>query len=320
MNHVFVAPHPDDVALSCGGLIAALRARGDQVAVVTVFSGIGDAGSAVLTDYQREALGFGRAAELGADRSTTTAEWSDAGPGAGVADDIRRVRASEDDAYARLLGVRVVRLDLPDAVYRGYEGDDQLFGRVHPAERAPVEPLRHALAGLDHGRLYAPLGVGGHVDHALCRDAAVSVIGPGPQGQPPDLWLYEDFPYAWRIGFRGPAEAGDRGRETSGDGGPAEAGDRGRETSGDGGREASDARAFLEAGRTLRARYVDVTPWLDRKAEGIRAYASQIGRQFDGVGGMVGALREYHGRVAAEGGMAGFAERYWVPAEKASDG
>jgi len=25
MTHVFVAPHPDDVALSCGGLIASLR-------------------------------------------------------------------------------------------------------------------------------------------------------------------------------------------------------------------------------------------------------------------------------------------------------
>src|SRR5919112_148785 len=28
MTHVFVAPHPDDVALSCGGLIASLRALG----------------------------------------------------------------------------------------------------------------------------------------------------------------------------------------------------------------------------------------------------------------------------------------------------
>ena len=31
MTHVFVAPHPDDVALSCGGLIASLRELGQNV-------------------------------------------------------------------------------------------------------------------------------------------------------------------------------------------------------------------------------------------------------------------------------------------------
>jgi hypothetical protein len=62
MTHVFVAPHPDDVALSCGGLIASLRELGQNVAIVTVFSGAGGgagAGDGGLTSYQREALGFG---------------------------------------------------------------------------------------------------------------------------------------------------------------------------------------------------------------------------------------------------------------------
>ncbi len=57
MTHVFVAPHPDDVALSCGGLIASLRELGQNVTILTVFSGRGDGGG--LTAYQREALGFG---------------------------------------------------------------------------------------------------------------------------------------------------------------------------------------------------------------------------------------------------------------------
>jgi LmbE family N-acetylglucosaminyl deacetylase len=60
MTHVYVAPHPDDVALSCGGLSASLRERGQNVTIVTVFSGAGSAGNgAELTTYQREALGFG---------------------------------------------------------------------------------------------------------------------------------------------------------------------------------------------------------------------------------------------------------------------
>jgi LmbE family N-acetylglucosaminyl deacetylase len=57
MTHVFVAPHPDDVALSCGGLIASLRELGQSVTILTVFSGEG--GGNGLSDYQREALGFG---------------------------------------------------------------------------------------------------------------------------------------------------------------------------------------------------------------------------------------------------------------------
>ncbi len=62
MTHVFVAPHPDDVALSCGGLIASLRELGQTVTILTVFSGEGGPGEGLgngLTDYQREALGFG---------------------------------------------------------------------------------------------------------------------------------------------------------------------------------------------------------------------------------------------------------------------
>ena len=44
MTHVFVAPHPDDVALSCGGLIAGLRELGQNVTILTVFSGAGRRG------------------------------------------------------------------------------------------------------------------------------------------------------------------------------------------------------------------------------------------------------------------------------------
>jgi len=57
MTHVFIAPHPDDVALSCGGLIASLRELGQNVAILTLYSGTGTGDR--LTPYQREALGFG---------------------------------------------------------------------------------------------------------------------------------------------------------------------------------------------------------------------------------------------------------------------
>jgi LmbE family N-acetylglucosaminyl deacetylase len=58
MTHVFVAPHPDDAALSCGGLIAGLRELGQNVTIITVYSGESDIEGG-LAGYQRDALGFG---------------------------------------------------------------------------------------------------------------------------------------------------------------------------------------------------------------------------------------------------------------------
>ena len=57
MSHIFVSPHPDDAALSCGGLIANLRELGQNVIILSVYSGHGDLDR--LTSYQRQALGFG---------------------------------------------------------------------------------------------------------------------------------------------------------------------------------------------------------------------------------------------------------------------
>ena len=92
MTHVFVAPHPDDVALSCGGLIASLRELGQTVTILTVFSGDGSADR--LTPYQREALGFGSKAlwpnTEAFNRAGIPNDWPTAP--AWSADDDRRVR------------------------------------------------------------------------------------------------------------------------------------------------------------------------------------------------------------------------------------
>ena len=55
MTHVFHRAHPDDIALSCGGLVR-LRELGQAVTIISVFSG--GAGG----DYKRTTLGFGNKA------------------------------------------------------------------------------------------------------------------------------------------------------------------------------------------------------------------------------------------------------------------
>jgi LmbE family N-acetylglucosaminyl deacetylase len=427
MTHVFIAPHPDDVALSCGGLVAGLRELGQNVTILTVYSGgapangrgagsangagrptgdgegtgasgdraaasgpgtsaarggPGESGandgpgasgtnggpgasgtnghpsndrggaSGVLTDYQRTALGFGskalfpdtvafrrdnvpadlpvpvgpsgtpgwaadpgrlavtqELANLQARQFWQRAAWTrsanvtadetdarpiaDSIPGQGSleevdfgAADIADIRRVEDERYAYMLECSVVWLDLPDAVYRGYEGDDQLLGRVRDDDLAPYEILRREILRLEPQAVYAPLGVGNHVDHQLCRDAALSLMdevpgwvmpGPGFVGR---VSFYEDFPYAWWNDFRGPSQLPDGG-------------------------------LALPPGVAVEARYIDITEQMDRKAAGIGLYASQLPRLFESERGMLDALAGYHARLAREGGVHGFAERYW---------
>ena len=207
MTHVFIAPHPDDVALSCGGLIAGLRELGQNVAILTLYSGARSMDD--LTAYQREALGFGskaiwpvseafNRAHLQADfpedasaapwQATTaqlTATQGDADAsakrfwqrsswyrrahihneslaGQPVMDDVRGQgavltselveaadtgdamarRRLEDERYAAFAEASIVWLDLPDAVFRGYEGDDQLLGLPRTDDPPPVDLLR----------------------------------------------------------------------------------------------------------------------------------------------------------------------------------
>ena len=85
-------------------------------------------------------------------------------------------RRLEDERYAAFAEVSVVWLDLPDAVFRGYEGDDQLLGTPRADDPAPVDLLRREIARLEPSRVYLPLGIGGHVDHQLTRDAGMALL------------------------------------------------------------------------------------------------------------------------------------------------
>ena len=354
MAHVFVAPHPDDVALSCGGLIASLREIGQNVTILTVFSGSGSTNGGGLTTYQREALGFGtktlwpvseafnrsaiRAdyplgdadAEFLAeeDRLEATQEDADASAkrfwqraswyrrasirnkslaGQAVMDDVSTQgalygddlidaatageivarRRVEDERFAYFAEASVVFLDLPDAVFRGYEGDDQLLGAVRPDDDTPISILRREIVRLEPQNVYLPLGIGNHVDHQLCRDVGVSLLGeprqwvmPGPEWAG-KVVFYEDFPYSWWNGF------------TSLDDLP------------------EGALAGIPEGTFLQPRYADITDQIERKVRGIAIYESQLDRLFGSVKQMGTEVRRHAQAIATLGRLAGSAERYW---------
>ncbi|MGD0123493.1 MAG: PIG-L family deacetylase [Candidatus Limnocylindrales bacterium] len=94
MTHVFVSPHPDEAALSCGGLIAAVRARGESVALLTIFCGPGALDR--LTPDRRLALGFGREEKWQpGDDAVATAGEAQAGRGPAEGEDEPPTRRPE---------------------------------------------------------------------------------------------------------------------------------------------------------------------------------------------------------------------------------
>ena len=355
MTHVFVAPHPDDVALSCGGLIASLRELGQTVTIVTVFSGDGSADR--LSPYQREALGFGSKTMWPAteafNRSDIAADWptaalvpawaahedhleatqADADQAAkrfwqrsswyrrasirnasladqpvvddlptqgavytdeiieaAAAGDLMARRRLEDERFAYFAEASIVFLDLPDAVFRGYEGDDELLGMPRADDDAPDEMLRQEIARLEPQKVYFPLGVGGHVDHQLCREVGIRLLQEGRRWVMPGpdyagiVAFYEDFPYAWWNDFRGLGDLG------------------------------VDPLAGLPADVSVRPEYADITDQIERKIMGIGLYESQIERLFDSTLAMADAVRKYGVVTAGIGEVDGSAERYWASA------
>jgi hypothetical protein len=110
-------------------------------------------------------------------------------------------RRTEEAAALQRIGAEFVSLGVPDCIYRGdgdgwfYEGDDAIFGPIHPADSSLVDVLAGHLtvlaADLQPALVLAPLGVGGHVDHQLVRMAAERVFGR-------KLVYFEDAPYCHR--------------------------------------------------------------------------------------------------------------------------
>jgi LmbE family N-acetylglucosaminyl deacetylase len=185
VRHVYLSPHLDDAVLSCGASIHRQAAAGKPVLVITFFAG-----------------------EAGVDMPLSPFAlvqheyW-------GNAPQPMALRCAEDMAALTLLGAEARHLDYLDAVYRvGSHGQwlytdlSALLGDVHPEDPLLAEgggPLADRLLEViptgDQAMVYAPLGVGRHVDHQLVHAAARAFLD---KGYP--LAFYEDYPYAERAG------------------------------------------------------------------------------------------------------------------------
>ena len=169
-----VAPHSDDAAFSSAGVLHACALRALPIRIVTCFS---------ISGHCREALGPG------------------VGPGGDPAA-ISRARKEEDRRFAATLpGPVTLRwLDLVDAPLRPTH-----LGQ-HPFKEATMTPddlmlvtAIEALLAAERDQatlLLAPLGLGGHLDHLIVRDACAHLARRGTA-----VAFWEDLPYAGRVGL-----------------------------------------------------------------------------------------------------------------------
>ena len=167
---LFVSPHLDDVAFSCGGTVAAMRREGYRVAVATVF-----------TASVPGPTGFALACQLN--------------KGLGPEVDYMALRRGEDTAFGRSVDADELEwLGLPEAPHRGYHSAAELFAGVRPGDGIDLEVARalDVLIGRLRPRLiFVAQGVGGHADHRQ----VVRAVLRRPELASRVAW-YRDLPYA----------------------------------------------------------------------------------------------------------------------------
>ncbi len=173
-RHIYLSPHFDDAVLSCGGSIAMQTQINLQPLIITIFAAP-PADGAALNPFARQIQ-------------------ASAGLGESGADAVAR-RREEDRAACDYLGADYLWLNYADAMYRGYDSSESLFGDIGRNDLSLEESLAdvalkiHALA--PNAVIYAPLGVGHHVDHQLVASAAARLVN-----QKANIKFYEDIPYA----------------------------------------------------------------------------------------------------------------------------
>ena len=175
MEYIYLSPHLDDIALSCGGLVWEQAQAGESVSIWTICAGSPPPGS--LSPFAQE----------------LHTRW-ETGPAAFAE------RRAEDIASCQRLGAIHHHLEIPDCIYRRhpetgeylYASEASLSSPLHPAEARLVDQLSALLNQSlpSKATLVCPLALGNHVDHQLTR-AAAEKLGRY-------LQYYADYPYVLR--------------------------------------------------------------------------------------------------------------------------
>lgn len=172
---VILSPHLDDAALSCGGLLHALR---EHVSTLVVSISCGTL----------RVVGADGSAKVSSRRGHVSS----------------RTRRREDIAAMHSVDTDFVHLSFADGIYRRspltgrliYRNERERWVAPRIEDMAHIEELYLVLRRLclDLGQilLVSPMGIGNHVDHQIAAQVAVRMAASNAGAE---LLFYEDFPY-----------------------------------------------------------------------------------------------------------------------------
>lgn len=172
---VILSPHLDDAALSCGGLLHALRQQ-------------------VSTLVMSVCCGTARVVKADGSRPVSSRKGHVSA----------RTRRREDIAAMHSVDTHFVHLSFTDAIYRRspltgrliYRNERERWVAPRIDDLAHIEELYLVLRRLclDLGRilLVSPMGIGHHVDHHIAAQVALRMATTDAGAE---LLFYEDFPY-----------------------------------------------------------------------------------------------------------------------------
>lgn len=178
---ILVSPHPDDVALSLGGMIV-----GDLLPKPLI-------GVTAFTKSAHVSYGYTGVSPLIEGILPTRYRSVSRLKKKLVMMEITRHRKREDLRFFKSRDIPYIDLNLLEAPLRGHR---HIMRVSHLLERdiAAIEAIRSAVSKLtskvETGYIIIPLGLRNHIDHKIVRDACLGVCG--------NLCpvFYEDLPYA----------------------------------------------------------------------------------------------------------------------------
>jgi len=168
-DHVYISPHFDDVAASCGGRILIHTQAGKSILVVTIFSSKPNQNTRVRSKALQAMLDYDR----------------------------RRI---EDIEAMQRLGADFLWLEFPEVIFR-HHPPWRRYGLTYPVT-APNQclccqvtaSLKKICQQTQCTEMIIPLGIGQHVDHQIVYQAGVNLQSHKPH--PYSVSFYEEIPYA----------------------------------------------------------------------------------------------------------------------------
>lgn len=173
MRWIYISPHLDDAVLSAGGFLYEQTRAGIPVEIWTIVCGFPPPGD--LTPLA-QVLHF---------------QW-----GTKTAEETVNLRRAEDIEAARIVGAKSLHFDVPDCIYRRDPDGDPLYPDIFVQPHEAEAHLPGQIADFIVPRMQpddqviCQLGIGGHVDHILVRQAAERLKRP--------LWYAVDVPYVFK--------------------------------------------------------------------------------------------------------------------------